>query len=200
MLKPGDGVPDAVQRFLEGTRRMTTTRTMSIASSQSRRTLLIIILFTLSLVSCSFNFDMPWDNKKVPEVTQKKVTKPETAQQQAGDQSPPMLSSSACEEGRKWIRYKTDEDDLKYFYDEEAVSRTPGSIVQIWRKREFPSGAGQRQIVTHDEINCRKGEYRTLELCVTYWDGTTGRSEKPTGWADIYANTHEAYFRSELCK
>ncbi|HME43546.1 MAG TPA: surface-adhesin E family protein [Syntrophorhabdales bacterium] len=179
---------------------MSTARTMSIAPSQSCRTLLIIILFTLSLVSCSFNFDMPWDNKKVPEVAQKKVTKPETAQEQAGDQSPPMLSSSVCEGGRKWTKYSTDEDDVKHFYDEDAVTRPSGNIVQIWRKREFSSGAAQRQIVTLEEIDCRRAEYRTLELCVAYWDGTTGRSEKPTGWVKIYENSHESYFMSEYCK
>ncbi len=179
---------------------MTATRTMRIAQWRPRRALLIIILAIPSFVSCSMSFDMPWDNKKVPEVTQKKATKAETAPEQAGDQPLPMLSSSACEGGRKWTKYKTDEDDVKYFYDEDAVIRSSGNIIQVWRKREFPSGAGQRLLVTLEEIDCRQAQYRTLELCVTYWDGTTGRSDKPTKWIKIYENTHQSYFMSEYCK
>jgi hypothetical protein len=70
----------------------------------------------------------------------------------------------------------------------------------MWRKREFPPGAAQKEIVTLDEIDCRKTRYRTLELRVTYWDGTTGRSDNATQWVKIYKNSSEAYLMGEHCK
>ena len=72
----------------------------------------------------------------------------------------------------------TDEDDIRYFRDEDAIIRSPKNIIQMWRKREFPPGATQKEIVTLDEIDCGKARYRTLDLRVTYRDGRTGEPTK----------------------
>jgi len=180
---------------------MTTTRTLGIVPSRPRGALpeLIIILSFLSLVSCSFNFDMPWD-RTAGDGSQQKTTKTETAPAQPGSQPLPKLSSSAGEDGRRWTKYMTDEDDTKHFYDEGAIIQSSNNIIRMWRKREFPPGAAQKEIVTLDEIDCRKTRYRTLELRVTYWDGTTGRSDNATQWVKIYKNSSEAYLMGEHCK
>jgi hypothetical protein len=168
-------------------------------SRRKYRTDLIIIPFILSLVSCSLNFDMPWD-RNVADNPQKKTAKAETAPTQPESRPAPELSSVAGDEGRKWTKYMTDEEDIKHFCDEDAIVRPSKGIIQIWRKREFPPGATQKAIVTLDEIDCRKAECRTLELRVTYRDGTTGKSDKPTGWIKIYANSDEEYLMGEYCK
>ena len=178
---------------------MTTTDTMRSTPPRPLRALATVIIFILPLVSCSLSFDMPWD-KTVTPGSQKKTAKTEATPGQPKSEPTPEPSSDASEDGRKWTKYNTDEDDVKHFYDENAVVRSSGNIIQIWRKREFPSGAAQRRIVTLEEIDCGKAEYRTVELRVTYSDGTTGRSDKPTRWAKIFENSHEAYFMREHCK
>ena len=180
---------------------MTTTRAMGIVPSRPHRALLelIIILSILSLVSCSFNFDMPGD-KNVADGYQKRTTGSETGPAQPESQPRPVLSSSAGEDGRKWTSYTTDDGDTKYFYDKDAIMRSSNNIIQMWRKREFPPGAAQERIVTLDEIDCRKTQYRTLELRVTYSDGTTGRSNEATRWVKIHANSSEEYLMRENCK
>jgi len=50
----------------------------------------------------------------------------------------------------------------------------------LWRKRTFPTWAFQKEIVTLDELNCRQARYRTRELRVTNWDGSSQTSDKVT--------------------
>jgi hypothetical protein len=102
---------------------------------------------------------------------------------------------------RKWTSYARDRDTgVEYFYDMEALLKPSKDLIQMWRKRVFPAGAAQKEIVTFDEIDCRKGRYRSLELSVTYRDGTAQRFDKVAPWADVYANTAEEYLMDEHCK
>lgn len=182
---------------------MSSARSMSILPSRVSRALmqLTITFAILSLVSCSMSFDSPWENK-ASEIPQKAPAKTQKAPGQPEDQS---LSSSsralpvAGDSGRKWNKYMTDEEDVRYFCDEGAIAKSKG-MVQIWTKREFPSGASQRAIVTLEEIDCSKARYRTLELHVTYSDGTTGRSNEATRWAKIHENSNEEFLLHENCK
>jgi hypothetical protein len=173
--------------------------TCTVGIVPSREALLkpVIILFILSLVSCSSNLAR---DKKTIDGSQEKTTNTETASAQSGNQRTPTPSSSAGDEGRKWTMYLIDERDTKLFYDENGVTQSSKNIVQIWRKRDFSPEATQQQIVTLDEIDCLKGQYRTLVLRVTYWDGTTGRTDKPTRWMKILRSSGEAYLKGQYCQ
>ena len=178
---------------------MTMTCILGIVPSRSREVLLklVIILSVLSLVSCSS--DLP-RNKKSADGSQEKTTNTGTVSAQSGSQRLPAVSSSAGEDGRKWTMYLIDQNDTKLFYDQNGVMQSSKNIVQIWRKREFSPGAPQRQIVTLDEIDCRKAQYRTLVLGVAYWNGTTGRSDNPTRWMKILKGSGEAYLKGQYCQ
>jgi len=112
------------------------------------------------------------------------------------------LSSSAGEEPeRKWTSYMRSRDGVEYFYDKGAVIETPQGYLQVWRKRVFPTGAAQKEIVTFDQLACGfQEEYRTLRLSVTYWDGTTKEYDKWSPWAHIYTNSPEQYLVNEHCR
>jgi hypothetical protein len=163
------------------------------------RAKLIIILAGLFLVSCShvppMNTSGRADSQKKTETAQKA----REAEPQPESQPLPKLSSSAEGAGRKWIGYMRDDDGTEYFYDRDALIQSSTGFIQMWRKREFPSGAAQKEIVTLDEIDCRKGRYRTLELRVTYWDSRKGTSDKATGWTEIYQDSTEEYLMDEHC-
>jgi len=183
------------------------TRAVRIVPSRCCQAL-IIMLSVLSLFSCSLSFDNPWE-KKPAELPQQKPTPPEVhSVQKEGKQLPSSASSDASsnvssgenEDGRKWKRYMTDDQDVRHFIDEEAITRISKDVIQMWRKREFPPGATQRRIVTLDELNCPRQEFRTVELQVTYSDGRIGRSKEPGRWAKIYENTNEEYLMDEYCK
>jgi hypothetical protein len=104
------------------------------------------------------------------------------------------------ETGRKWTSYAEDGNGIEYFYDKDTIAHPSKDLVQVWRKREFPSGASQKEIVAHDEIDCPGARYRSLELSVTYRDGTIRTFNKVTSWANIYADSAEEYLMNEHCK
>ena len=179
---------------------MVTTRTMPVIPLRHMKDALklAIILAGLFLVSCSHG---PTMNKNGTADSQKKAAtaqKTRDAEPQPQNQPLPQLSSSSYEAGRKWTSYARDQS-AEYFYDKDAITQSSKGLLRMWRKREFPSGAAQKEIVTLDEINCPKQEYRTLGLRVTYWDGKTGLSDTPTRWAQIWADTAEEYLMDEHC-
>ncbi len=111
--------------------------------------------------------------------------------------SKPPVSDEA---GRKWTSYTEDDNGVEYFYDKDTIAHPSKDLVQMWRKREFPSGASQKEIVTLDEIDCRGARYRSLELRVTHRDGTIQTFNKVAPWATIYVDSAEEYLMNEHCK
>ncbi len=111
------------------------------------------------------------------------------------------LSSGAAEESeRTWTSYMRGRDGTQYFYDKGAVIETPQGYLQVWRKRVFPAGAAQKEIMTFDQLGCFfQEEYRTLQMTVTYWDGTIKEYEKVSPWAHIYTNSPEQYLVDHHC-
>ena len=112
-----------------------------------------------------------------------------------------LYSRAAEESERKWTSYMRDRDTgVEYFYDKETLIKPSKEPIQVWRRRVFPTGASQKEIVTLDEIDCRKARYRSLELSVTYWDGTTKAYDKVSPWSNVYANSVEEFLMDEHCK
>ncbi len=122
----------------------------------------------------------------------------------ADEQKRPAEPGAGPEEelntGRKWTSYGKDGDGIGYFYDKDAITRPSKDLVRVWRKREFPSGVRQKEIVTLDEIDCRGARYRSVNLRVTYRDGTTQAFDKATPWTKIYVDSAEEYLMGEYCK
>ena len=111
-----------------------------------------------------------------------------------------FYSAAAEESERTWTSYMRGRDGTEYFYDKGAVIETHQGYLQVWRKRVFPSGAAQKEIVTFDQLACDfREEYRTLRLSVTHWDGTTKEYDKWSPWAHIYANSPEQYLVDQHC-
>ena len=102
--------------------------------------------------------------------------------------------------GRTWTRYFANDDGLEWFLDEGPPLQPSRDVVQMWRKRVFPSWAFQKEIVTLDDLDCRGARYRTCELRVTYWDGKTQTSDKVTPWANVFSISPEEYLMDEYCK
>jgi hypothetical protein len=102
---------------------------------------------------------------------------------------------------RKWTSYMKEPDSkVEYFYDAETLIKPSNGLLQMWRKKVFPAGAAQKEIVTLDEIDCREARYRSLELIVTYWDGTTRRYDTPSPWANVYTSSVEEFLMDQHCK
>ncbi len=115
--------------------------------------------------------------------------------------SEPVSKPPASDEtGRIWTSYTKDDNRVEYFYDKDTIAHPSKDLVRMWRKREFPSGASQKEIVTFDEIDCRGARYHSLELRVTYRDGTIQTFNKVTPWARIYVDSAEEYLMNEHCK
>ena len=112
-----------------------------------------------------------------------------------------LYSSAAEEPERKWTSYMRERNNsVEYFYDKDTLVKTPQGTFQVWRKRVFAPGAAQKEIVSFDQINCREAEYRTFQLTVTYWDGTSKTYDKPSSWAHVYSSSPEEYLLEQNCK
>ena len=124
----------------------------------------------------------------------------------ASQPSPPAQPASAPpapvgdEAGRKWTSYAQGGNGIEYFYDQDTIAHPSKDLVRMWRKREFPSGAAQKEIVTLDEIDCRGARYRSVELHVTDRDGTIRTFDKASPWTKIYEDSAEDYLMGEYCK
>jgi hypothetical protein len=110
-----------------------------------------------------------------------------------------FLSAHAEETERKWTSYAEDEKGVKYFFDKEAMSGPTAEVIKVWKRRVFPRKSAQQEIITLDEINCRKQQYRTVELHVKNWDNSTEEFKKPSRWITIYRGYPEEYFLEEFC-
>jgi hypothetical protein len=108
--------------------------------------------------------------------------------------------SVSDETGRKWTSYWKTDNGVEWFYDKDSLLQPRKGSIQMWRKRVFPSGSAQKEIVTRDEISCREAQWRTLELRVTYWDGATRTSDKATSWVNVYPRGPEEDLMDEHCK
>jgi hypothetical protein len=102
--------------------------------------------------------------------------------------------------GRIWTRYFANDDGLEWFLDEGAPLEASRDVIQMWRKRVFPSWAFQKEIVTLDELDCHEARYRIRELRVTSWDGKTQTSDNVTPWANVFSSNPEEYLMNEYCK
>jgi hypothetical protein len=112
-----------------------------------------------------------------------------------------LYSRAAEEPERKWTSYMRDRTTgVEYFYDKDALLKTSQNTLQVWRKRVFPTGSPQKEIVTFDQIHCREARYRSLRLTVTNWDGTTKTYDKTSSWANVYTNSVEEYLMDQHCK
>jgi hypothetical protein len=104
------------------------------------------------------------------------------------------------ETGREWTSYWKNDKGIESFCDLDSLMQPHKGFIQMWRKRVFPSGSAQKEIATRDEINCREAQWRTLELRVTYWDGTTRATDQAVSWGSVYTNSPEEYLMDQHCK
>ena len=111
-----------------------------------------------------------------------------------------MVGATAQEAHRAWTKYATDNREVEYYFDKDAVLRPDTDILHIWRKRVFPQRSPLKEIVALDEFNCRLQRYRALELHVTGQDGNTQVSRKVGPWTPIWADSPDEYFLDETCK
>jgi hypothetical protein len=111
-----------------------------------------------------------------------------------------IVGATAQEADRTWTKYATDNKEVEYSFDRDAVARPDKDILHVWRKRAFPQRSPMKEIVALDEFNCRLQQYRALELHVTGWDGNTRISNKVGPWTPIWADSPEEYFLDKVCK
>jgi len=112
-----------------------------------------------------------------------------------------LCAGAAEDSERNWTMYMRGRDGTEYYYDKQAVLETPQRYLQVWRKRVFKKGAAQKEIITFDQLACDfREEFRTLQMTVTYWDGTSKVYSNFTQWAHIYTNSPEQYLVDEHCK
>ncbi len=113
-----------------------------------------------------------------------------------------FYANAGEEPERKWTSYMRERDrSIEYFFDKEAMVKSPQNTLNVWRKRVFAEGAAQKELITFDLLACDfREEYRTMQLTVVYRDGTSKTFDRPTPWIHIYTNSPEQYLVDEYCK
>jgi hypothetical protein len=149
-------------------------------------TALLLSGIALSLFGCSI---LP--SKKGVQQNQAKVVQP-TASPSAG---------TVEWKDRTWENQFEDRG-VVYYVEKQSVSNPKPNTVQVWRKRTFPNAnmSSHKEIVSLDEIDCRKEKFRTLQLQALGWDDVaTPIYKRPTPWATIYGGTAEDSLILDYC-
>ncbi|HVN25100.1 MAG TPA: hypothetical protein VMT71_14095 [Syntrophorhabdales bacterium] len=136
-----------------------------------------------------------------PDANESSRTRVFTPSRQQGAESASQAPSPGQDEAdRKWASIGEDGNRIQYFYDKAAVVFPTQGFVRIWKKREFPSGAAQREIVSLDEIDCREARYHSLEVRVTYREGMTRNFAQASPWTKVYQDSAEEYLMNQFCQ
>ncbi len=110
-----------------------------------------------------------------------------------------IAAACAAAEPDKWESYWKDRNDVRYFYDKDHVEYPAKGTAKVYRKRVFPEGSRQKEIVSLDEINCKTLRYRSLELTVTRFDGSSDTTSVVSPWTDIWGNTPDEAVSDAVC-
>jgi hypothetical protein len=112
-----------------------------------------------------------------------------------------IIIATACAAAgpEQWESYWKDRHDVEYFYDKDHVEYPSKGMIKVYRKRVFPEGSQQKEIVSLDEMNCKTLKYRSLELTVTGFDGTSETTNVVSPWIMIWGNTADESVSDALC-
>ncbi len=112
-----------------------------------------------------------------------------------------VLIATACAAAGpdKWENYWKDRHDVTHFYDKDHVEYPSKGMIKVYRKRVFPEGSAQKEIVSLDEVNCKTLKYRSLELTVAGFDGKSETTSVVSPWTLIWGNTPDEWISDTLC-
>ncbi len=102
-------------------------------------------------------------------------------------------------ESDKWESYWKDRHDVEHFYDKDHVEYPAKRMIKVYRKRVFPEGSQQKEIVSLDEVNCKTLKYRSLELTVIGFDDKSETTSVVSPWTLIWGNTADEWISDKLC-
>jgi hypothetical protein len=110
------------------------------------------------------------------------------------------LAMGEEEVNHKWLEYTKDGRGLVYYYDKENITFPSSGMIKVWRKREFPVRAGQKAVISLDEIDCFKQKYRSVQMQVVKWDDTVQTHSNVQDWMTIWGESPEEWFLDNTCK
>ena len=101
---------------------------------------------------------------------------------------------------RRWEVYGMSGTGTNLLIDKGSVSVMPNGVLQFWRKRTFTERSYQKEIISREEVDCRRKRYRSLEVEGIYWDGRHEVSKTATPWIKFYDDTTEDMLFLDTCK
>jgi hypothetical protein len=101
---------------------------------------------------------------------------------------------------RRWVVYGMSSAGVSLLVDKGSVTPMSNGILQFWRRRTFPERSYQKEIISLEEVDCRRNKYRTLEVQGVYWDGRHEGSKAATSWTRFYDDTTEDRLFLDTCK
>ncbi len=98
-----------------------------------------------------------------------------------------------------WTKYYVDRMGVDYFYDKDHVEYPSKGLIKVIRKRIFPKGSQQKEIISIDEMNCGTLKHRSLGLTTVAFDGDSKTTNLNSEWAYVWGNTPEEWITDKLC-
>jgi hypothetical protein len=124
--------------------------------------------------------------------------KPAPAAGRAAAQAPADRGGREAGE-RTWEAFGSNPTGISYYIDRGSITYPSAGSMQLWRKRTFPEKAFQKEIISREEVDCRRKRYRTLEVQGVYWDGRHEESKAVSPWVRFYEDTTEDLFFVDVC-
>ncbi len=100
---------------------------------------------------------------------------------------------------RRWEVVGMSASGVSLLFDRRSITRGSDGTLQFWRRRTFSDGSYQKEIISREEVDCRKSRYRTMETEGIYWDGRHETSKTPTSWSRFYDDTTEDRLFMDTC-
>ncbi len=101
---------------------------------------------------------------------------------------------------RRWEVFGMSATGVSLLFDRRSITRGSDGTLQFLRRRTFSDSSYQKEIISREEVDCRKNRYRTLETEGIFWDGRHETSKTPTSWSRFYDDTTEDRLFMDTCK
>jgi len=101
---------------------------------------------------------------------------------------------------KKWEEHTRNKLGTIFYYEKETVSYPARGFVKVWRKRVLPSRMADKEIISLEEIDCKKDKHRSIFMQVVRKNDTVETFKKPSpDWAAIFPESPEEALMDKYC-
>ncbi|MBA4416395.1 MAG: hypothetical protein C0392_00575 [Syntrophus sp. (in: bacteria)] len=101
---------------------------------------------------------------------------------------------------KKWEEHARNKLNTIFYYEKETVSYPSRGFIRVWRKRVLPYRMVDKEIISLEEIDCKRDKHRSIFIQVVRKDDKVETFKKPSpDWAAIFPGSPEESLMDKYC-